>query len=102
MKVKTVYVVMSVFNNFENWSMNYTDIDSVFTNLYNAKERALIVCLDFIRDDMEVVYTESHKTTHNSITQEIRYQLNSFGHVDLKQKVGDGKIRVHVIEKVVL
>lgn len=102
MKVKTVYVIMSVFNNFEDWNMNYADIDSVFTNLYSAKEQALDVCLNLIHDDMEVIYTESHKTTHNSVTQEIRYQLNRFGYVDLKQKVGNGETRVHVIEKVVL
>ena len=95
-----VYIVTRAYNNFEDWEMNYSEVNGVFYKLDKAKDCAMAMVFDEIHDGgMKLVELSKHKTSFKSVVENINYRLNNFKTVSLLQKVGEGETVISIIEE---
>lgn len=94
-----VYIIITSYYNFEDYTMNYSEVNGVFDTLYKAKEFAVSHVLEELKNDMRLIKMDDQKTTFKSIVESIKYRLNRFSCVYLKQEIGFGEALVSIIEK---
>lgn len=94
-----VYIITTSYYDFEDYTMNYSEVNGVFDTLDKAKEFTISHILEELKNDMRLIKMDDQKTTFKSIIESIKYRLNRFRCVYLKQEIGFGEALVSIIEK---
>ena len=92
------YIVVREWTDFEDDDSNYTEIESVFSNFFEAKKKVIDLIVEEIDSDM--IYDTQFGTTDFDL-RNILKNINEYRAFYLKQQYGLGKTCIRIVEKVV-